>query len=557
MTALRRLRTAAIGLTAAALLAVPAPSMAATSTAGAASLAGTPQRPATEVRLSVMTQNMFYGGDDYDLKTGGFCPVSDGCPLALHRIAATIKKAKADIVGLQETERNTAVLADLLGWYSSPRAHVISRYPIIEPPGSGGMYVFVEPAPGRVVAIADFHLPSTPYGPYEVRDGATHQQVIKLENTIRVPYMQTQLAALKRLEAQGYPIFATGDFNSPSYLDWTAAVAKVRSDVPYPVRWPVSYTFAKAGFGDSYRDIHPDPVATPGFTWTPGGPEGDPHEVFDRIDWVLHAGPVRTLASTVVGEVGDPDAGVTVPAPYPSDHRGVVSTFAVRAIAPTPFAATQQRDITQGDTISVQWQLTGGGGRHAAGRAGPAYGVGSAKSGSARLTPGVRFGHSMIAIGRLAPGQYDVVLADRGGTRVLTREPVYVYRPTDQPTVSTSKPTFKVGRVDHGQLDRCARQRPGLDRAIPVQAQWQVRRQLDLPALRLHPDRDRGHAEHRCGSRGLRGHLGALAVAARPLRRAAADRRQLHLDRPVAGVHHRQVAGRTQAARMTPWSISP
>ena len=192
-----------------------------------------------------MTQNMFYGGDDYDLKTGGFCPVSDGCPLALHRIAATIKKAKADIVGLQETERNTAVLAGLLGWYSSPRAHVISRYPIIEPPGSGGMYVFVEPAPGRVVAIADFHLPSTPYGPYEVRDGATHQQVIKLENTIRVPYMQTQLAALKRLEAQGYPIFATGDFNSPSYLDWTAAVAKVRSDVPYPVRWPVSYTFAQ------------------------------------------------------------------------------------------------------------------------------------------------------------------------------------------------------------------------------------------------------------------------------------------------------------------------
>ena len=61
------------------------------------------------------------------------------------------------------------------------------------------------------------------------------------------------------------------------------------------------------------------------------------------------------------------------------------------------------------------------------------------------ITPEVRFGHTTIAIGHLAPGEYDVVLADRGGQRVLTREPVYVYRPTDHPTVSTSKPTFKVG----------------------------------------------------------------------------------------------------------------
>ena len=146
--------------------------------------------------------------------------------------------------------------------------------------------------------------------------------------------------------------------------------------------------FAQAGFGDSYRDVHPNPVATPGYTWTPGGPEGDPHEVFDRIDWVLHGGPARTLGSTVVGEVGDPDAGITVPAPYPSDHRGVVSTFAVTAIAPTPFAATQQRDITQGDTISVQWQLRGGRSRHPAGRPGPAYGVRPGRLGPLRLAGG-------------------------------------------------------------------------------------------------------------------------------------------------------------------------
>ena len=90
----------------------------------------------------------------------------------------------------------------------------------------------------------------------------------------------------------------------------------------YPVKWPVSQALLDAGMRDSYREVHPDPVAVPGFTWTPGSPEADPHEVFDRIDWVMHAGPSTALASTVVGEVGDPDAGVQV-SPYPSDHRGV------------------------------------------------------------------------------------------------------------------------------------------------------------------------------------------------------------------------------------------
>ena len=42
------------------------------------------------VQVSVMTQNIFYGGDDYDLSTGDFCPVANGCPRALHRLAHII-----------------------------------------------------------------------------------------------------------------------------------------------------------------------------------------------------------------------------------------------------------------------------------------------------------------------------------------------------------------------------------------------------------------------------------------------------------------------------------
>jgi Endonuclease/Exonuclease/phosphatase family len=403
-------------------------------------------RPSTDVTLSVMTQNMFYGGDDYNLRTGGFCWVADGCPRALHRIADAIRRAGADVVGLQEPERNTAVLAGLLGWYSSPRAHVISRYPIIEPPGSQGFYVFVERAPGRVVAVADFHLPSTPYGPYEVRDGAGRATVLSLERHLRLPAVEDELSTLERLVAQGYPVFVTGDMNSPSHLDWTPAVAAVRSDVPYPVRWPASAAFASAGFGDSYRDVYPDPVARPGFTWTPGGPEEDPHEVFDRIDWVLHAGPVTTVSSKIVGEAGGPDVDVPVPAPYPSDHRGVVSTFRVSAVQPLGFAGTQDRRIIRGDQVRVDYQLASGAG-HGRQQVGLVRRSSSGAMTWARVaSPGPAFGHVTFATRTLPAGAYDVVLADRGGTRVLTTEPVYVYRPSDHPTVTMSSSSYRVGQ---------------------------------------------------------------------------------------------------------------
>ena len=68
---------------------------------------------------------------------------------------------------------NTQTIADLLGWYASPRTSIISRYPLIDPSGGNGVYVYAELSPGRYVALANTHLPSDPYGPYLVRDGGT------------------------------------------------------------------------------------------------------------------------------------------------------------------------------------------------------------------------------------------------------------------------------------------------------------------------------------------------------------------------------------------------
>ena len=131
-----------------------------------------------------MSLNIFYGGDDYDLSapaTGARSPTA--APRGCYRLAKIIEASGADVVGVQEPERNTRKLADLLGWYASPQAHVISRFPVLDPPDADGLFAYVMPVPGRVVAVSNVHLPSTPYGPYQVRKGWPRSKVLELERT--------------------------------------------------------------------------------------------------------------------------------------------------------------------------------------------------------------------------------------------------------------------------------------------------------------------------------------------------------------------------------------
>jgi endonuclease/exonuclease/phosphatase family protein len=391
--------------------------------------------------VRVLNLNIFYGGDELDLHTGSWCHRSAGCPETLERVIHVIDLSGADIVGIEEGEHNAAVIADALGWYASDRTQVISRFPIVDPPGADGIYVWIEVLPGRFVAIGNVHLPSDPYGPYEIRDGASLSETLELEESVRLPAIQSQLAALPPLAADGFPTFLTGDFNSPSHYDWTAAVSAVRPEVPYPVDWPVSHALADAGFRDSYREVHPNPLAVPGFTWTPGGPEGDPQEVHDRIDWVLASGPAVALQSTVVGEADGQDVGIGFD-PWPTDHRGVLSTFRVTPAIPDPFVAPSARRVFVGDKLEVTYRAAGGTGQSLAivpaGR-GPAATIKSKSVGPPESRDGTKsFGTSSIE-----PGDYDVILVSGGS--VLSRAPFWLYKPGTETKVWTSKQTYVVG----------------------------------------------------------------------------------------------------------------
>jgi endonuclease/exonuclease/phosphatase family metal-dependent hydrolase len=418
-----------------ALVAGPAPSSAATAGPASAGAAGS----APTVRVKVLTMNIFYGGDELDLATGDFCAVPDGCTHTLDVVVDTIRRSGADVVGVQEAERNTELIASRLGWYGSNRAHVMSRFPIVDPPGSDGRYVFLQVAPGRVMAMANTHLPSDPYGPYAVRDGAPRADVLALERTVRLPAVQPLVRVLPALARRGIPVVLTGDFNSPSHLDWTPAVAKARADVPYPVPWPASAALGAAGLRDTYREAHPDPVARPGYTWTPGGPESAApgQEVFDRIDWVLAEGPVRTVASTVVGERGNPDVGVPVPV-YPTDHRGVVSTLDVRPAVPPVLVAPAVRSASIGDRVPVTFHAPGEDGEWVALLDAAGHRVASAGTGQRRD------GTVTLPTTGLARSVYRVALLSGSG-RTLSQTPLWLYPRSEPAKVGVSKSRYAVG----------------------------------------------------------------------------------------------------------------
>ena len=385
--------------------------------------------PLQPIELRAMTFNVWMGGVQVDLA----------------QVVAAIQAAEADVVGLQEVEGHTRQIADALGWqYADERTQIISRWPLIDPPGANGLYVFVGPSPGAVVAIANVHLPSDPYGPEAVRDSATAEEVLALEEETRLATLQPWLDRLPELVSDGIPVILTGDFNTPSSLDWTEATAASRDQVLYPLAWPVSVAAMDAGFRDTFREAHPDPVQRPGLTWTPGYPHPfvRPNETFDRIDWVLAAGNIEVLSSEVVGEAGNPDVDIAV-TPWPSDHRGVVSTLRIMPGTPPLLVAVNRRAVTRGDEIIVRF--------HAPGEEGDRISLVPAGGNPATetvmsLPPRESIVDGAIAFGAntLSPGPYEAALTGADG-EVLARIPFRVLDPAAKPIVRVEQPTVAAG----------------------------------------------------------------------------------------------------------------
>jgi hypothetical protein len=266
--------------------------------------------------------------------------------------------------------------------------------------------------------------------------------VLDLEERLRVPAIETTIHALKPLAAQGIPVVLTGDFNSPSYLDWTPAVARHRALVPYAVKWPASEALSDAGFVDSYREVYPNPVKHPGYTWSPGGPETRRHDFPDRIDWVLHAGPATAIGTALLGEPGGRDVDQAFGPPYPTDHRGVTATLRLTP-APAPnLVSPSTRRVTIGSRLRVAFHAPGRRGERVAimaKHAGSRRVVASAPTGPTGTTDGV----ALVSTRRLHERKYTLALIGRNGG-VFSMQPIWAYRASTHATVTTRR-SYRVG----------------------------------------------------------------------------------------------------------------
>lgn len=280
--------------------------------------------------LQVMSYNIWVGGE------------AGGQPL--EQTAEVIRRAGADVIGLQETNgyqkagkrpNHTQRLAESLGFHYAEQASgcgILSRYPIVtQTPLRHG--VEIELPSGKQIWMFNVHFAHAPYQPYQLvgipyANGGfldTAEEAVQAAVAARGHQVAALLSEMEPLLQAGASVFLTGDFNEPSHLDWTPAAVDA-GDCPLPVVWPTTRAVTDAGLKDSYRTSHPDEVTSRGLTWTPTTKEEDPKDRHDRIDFLFFSGNgVEVQNSSVVGEKKE-RADIVV-SPYPSDHRAVLSRF--------------------------------------------------------------------------------------------------------------------------------------------------------------------------------------------------------------------------------------
>ena len=382
-----------------------------------------------KTKVTVMTFNIWIGGSVVDF----------------NKVIEAIKISGADVVGLQESDGNAVRIANLLGWpFVNESQQIISKYPLIQPGNSKGLFTYVQIAPGQVFAMSNIHLPSDPYGPYQIIDGMNLADVLKSEEATRMPTVNKFLPTWTRLLDSKMPLVITGDFNSPSHLDWIDSTVGQRIANKFAVVWPESKAIADLGMIDTYRTIYPDPKKVPGITWTLGYPYPRiaPDEAVDRIDFIWAPNGTKVLSSGIVGPTGGPDVtfGLT---PYPSDHLAVVSSIEVDPVEPPAYVAVNKLRYEQGDALNVAYHAP---------KADEDL-IAIVKVGDDPLTQSIvtsppqeagYFGALTLGTQTLAVGKYEAALVSDG--RVLQTTPFWVVAKGAVPSVYTDK-----SRYSHGE----------------------------------------------------------------------------------------------------------
>ena len=286
-----------------------------------------PQEKAAE--LKVLSWNVWHEGH---FKAFG--------PKACDATIGILKQSKADVITMIETYGASDMVADSLGFYHrllSSNLSIYSRYPIVETYtfndsistfNFGGVKIDVNGKPVRVFATWISYLPDCRLTPTHLSEN----EILAWDDSgTRDDETRTILNILKPFidEADSIPVIMGGDFNSFSHLDWTDATKDLYNHGGAVVHWTVSQLMEKAGFKDSFREVHPDPAEYIGTTWITDADSLETPNRQDRIDYIYYQGKsLQAIASDCI----DNRLGEMFPYKgkeffYPSDHGFVITTF--------------------------------------------------------------------------------------------------------------------------------------------------------------------------------------------------------------------------------------
>jgi endonuclease/exonuclease/phosphatase family metal-dependent hydrolase len=319
-----------------------------------------------EAELRVMQFNIWQEGTQ----------VKKGYPAIIDEII----RAKADIIALSEvrnykeqnlSERLIVSLKEKGFTYYSLKSQdsgILSRYPIISQEAlypvkndQGSVTKALIDMDGTTIAFYSAHLDYRNCALYLPRgyDGSTWEKldkpitdlkIIEEENlnSKRDEAIQAFIVDAKQELSKGNLVFLGGDFNEPSHRDWIDANKHLYDHNGVIMQWNNTVALESAGFKDTYREIYPNPVSHPGFTYPANNPlvsieklawspEADDR---DRIDFIFYQ-PTGGLSLKSVSIIG-PDESIarnqrikeTSQDPFmlpidvwPSDHKALLAVF--------------------------------------------------------------------------------------------------------------------------------------------------------------------------------------------------------------------------------------
>lgn len=288
----------------------------------------------------------------------------------LHRLApdfVTLSEVR-NYGGVDFTARLVSDLAALGDtYYTAPSydSGLLSRYPIErfdtifpESGDHGSIYRLHATAPsGHRFAVYTAHLDYQDCAYYEPRgySGVTWEECPvpdSVEEILRKNDLSRRDDAIRQFLdaaaediAAGRTVIIGGDFNEPSYLDWTEASASLYDHAGFVVPWTVSVLLSESGFVDAFRSACPDPMENPGFTYPSANPDVDIKRLTwapesderERIDCIYFKSPeaAEVAGSWIFGpeesvvrsrtekDPGD-DPRILPLGVWPTDHKGLL-----------------------------------------------------------------------------------------------------------------------------------------------------------------------------------------------------------------------------------------